>query len=401
MMPAPMRRLLLPLGLSLGAHVALGWALARRPPSVPSWATTHAGPVAPGWLAVEIRSPVAPRATTPPAPATAHAAPRRTPTSPAQAVPRAGPTAHEPPRPAPPTSPAMAQDTPRAAPRLDSDIPRANPPRLDLSVPSRQAPHPDPQLLVVSQNVERGTGGSGPVMELDAGVPPPGAQRVVEDLVAESMGRGRVERGLVDPYFQTLGKTLMKAWDADRAVSRQGLKGFLAEQRDNSRAFGQMWMAHAAAYGATGAPVDGKTLAAAGRHASGEPMHPNLDVDRELRAQWEARFRDIRSAVIRVEQNAEGELLDVRLVSPSHAPEVDREAVKDVRAAARMLPPPPPEALHGRSRIISLWQFELVISISPPVPSFSFEFDEALGFVDPRMPLDRRIYKHVRLLEVR
>ncbi|MBU8897738.1 energy transducer TonB [Corallococcus sp. M34] len=238
-------------------------------------------------------------------------------------------------------------------------------------------------------------------MALDAGVPPPGAQRVVEDLVAESMGRGRVERGLVDPYFRALGKTLMQAWDADRAVSRQGLKGFLAEERDNSRAFGQMWMTHAAAYGATGAPVDGKTLAAAGRHASGEPTHPNLDVDRELRAQWEARFRDIRSAVIRVEQDAEGALLDVRLVSPSHAPEVDREAVKDVRAAARMLPPPPPEALHGRDRIISLWQFELVISISPPVPSFSFEFDEALGFIDPRMPLDRRIYKHVRLLEVR
>mgnify|MGYP007100697806 FL=1 len=88
------------------------------------------------------------------------------------------------------------------------------------------------------------------------------------------------------------------------------------------------------------------------------------------------------------------------LVAPSMDPQVDREALVDVRAAAQNLPVPPQEVLHGRETLTSLWELELVISISPPVPTFTFEFDEVLGFVDPRLPLDRRIYKKVRLVEV-
>ncbi len=49
----------------------------------------------------------------------------------------------------------------------------------------------------------------------------------------------------------------------------------------------------------------------------------------------------------------------------------------------------------------SLWQFELIISISPPVPTFSIEFDAEMKITDARLPLDRRIYKRVRLLSVR
>ena len=37
---------------------------------------------------------------------------------------------------------------------------------------------------------------------------------------------------------------------------------------------------------------------------------------------------------------------------------------------------------------------------TPPIPTFTFEFDEALGFIDARLPLDRRIYKKVRLVSV-
>jgi hypothetical protein len=79
---------------------------------------------------------------------------------------------------------------------------------------------------------------------------------------------------------------------------------------------------------------------------------------------------------------------------------VDQEALKDVQAAAEQLPPPPEEAVAGREALSSLWSFELIVSISPPVPSFTFEFDEALGFIDARLPLDRRIYKKVRLVSV-
>ena len=64
------------------------------------------------------------------------------------------------------------------------------------------------------------------------------------------------------------------------------------------------------------------------------------------------------------------------------------------------LPPPPPEALNDHGELSSLWSFELVVSVSPPVPTITFEFDEVLGFIDPRMPLDRRIYKKVKLVSV-
>jgi hypothetical protein len=91
----------------------------------------------------------------------------------------------------------------------------------------------------------------------------------------------------------------------------------------------------------------------------------------------------------------------VDLVTPSNDLAVDREAIADIRRAAEQLPPPPAEALEGRTTVESLWQFELIISISPPVPTLSIEFDAEMKVTDARLPLDRRIYKRVRLLSVR
>lgn len=126
----------------------------------------------------------------------------------------------------------------------------------------------------------------------------------------------------------------------------------------------------------------------------------DLDQRKELQKQMREAFKATRRAVIRVVQDQRGKLTKVELVQPSNDSKVDREALADVRSAAEKLPPPPPEALEGRTSISSLWSFELVVSISPPVPSFTFEFDEALGFIDMRLPLDRRIYKKVRLVSV-
>ncbi len=97
-------------------------------------------------------------------------------------------------------------------------------------------------------------------------------------------------------------------------------------------------------------------------------------------------------------QDKRGQLTKVELVEPSNDEHVDREALEDVRAAAQNLPAPPAEALSERGELSSLWSFELVVSITPPVPTFTFEFDEALGFIDARLPLDRRIYKKVKLV---
>jgi TonB family protein len=126
----------------------------------------------------------------------------------------------------------------------------------------------------------------------------------------------------------------------------------------------------------------------------------DLDARKELQREMSKQFKATRRAIIRVVQDPSGKLLKVELVDPSNDQNVDREALKDVRAAAEKLPPPPPEALEGRAQLSSLWSFELIISISPPIPTVTFEFDEALGFIDARLPLDRRIYKKVRLVSV-
>jgi TonB family protein len=273
-------------------------------------------------------------------------------------------------------------------------------PRLDIPLATGGTLLIPEKLL--STSVPERTATARPSLGLDAGVEdpraPPPPEKVVSDLVSESLGRGKVERGLVHPYFSTLGKRLLKQWDAERAVSSQGLSGFLEQARGNSQQWTRIWSERAAAYGATGSALTSDTPTQPNRRPS--TGDPNLEARRELRKEMREQFRATRRAVIRVVQDAQGRLVSAELVIPSNSAQVDREALKDVRAAAELLPPPPPEALGGRTTLTSLWQFELIISISPPVPSFSFEFDEALGFVDTRLPLDRRIYKRVRLLEV-
>ncbi|WP_223756873.1 energy transducer TonB [Myxococcus sp. RHSTA-1-4] len=264
---------------------------------------------------------------------------------------------------------------------------------------------PDSRLLLAARESRPPVHGGDVVGEVDAGVPdpraPPSAQQLVQDLVSESVGRGKVDRGLVHPYFSALGKALVKAWDADRSVKEHGLQGYFDMGVERSRAFSRIWLERAEHYGASGSFARKGAPEQNRRRPVSTVGDPQLQARREMRQQMREEFRSTRRAVIRVDQDARGRLLDVLLVDPSHQPEVDKEAIKDVRAAAEKLPPPPPEAVAGRERITSFWQFELIISISPPIPSFSFEFDEALGFIDTRMPLDRRLYKRVRLLEIR
>ncbi|WP_246357894.1 energy transducer TonB family protein [Pyxidicoccus fallax] len=293
------------------------------------------------------------------------------------------------------------------------DAPRAEALRVDLSpadarstVPSSRSDlgrvdTPGSRLLLAAREARPPVYQGNTVAEADAGVPGSSPQELVQDLVSEGVGRAKVERGLVHPYFGKLGKALMKAWDADRSVKEHGLQGYFDMGMERGRAYSRIWMERAEHYGASGSFARKDAPEQDRRRPVSTVGDPQIQARREMRQQMREEFRSTRRAIIRVDQDARGKLLDVRLVDPSHQPEVDKEAIKDVRAAAEKLPPPPPEAVAGRERISSLWEFELIISISPPIPTFSFEFDEALGFIDTRLPLDRRIYKRVRLLEVR
>ncbi len=404
MPPASTRRLLLALAASLGVHGALWLALeggehvAQRPPPARTpalqWVDVE---VAEARVPADVRAPTVQRE---PAPSR-----RDTPAAPEPGTAAANPSRLAQAGPATPVSddalPPAAPRPPRQNSPLSADAPRAAQP------PSG---HPEPamgsRLLLAARQVTALPGNTrAPEVVLDGGVvdphAPPSAQSLVEELVSESVGRGRVERGLVHPYYGELGKALMRAWDADRAVKEHGLQGYFDMGMERGRAYSRVWMERAADYGASGSFAARNRPSEDRRRPPSTAGDASLNARREMRQQMRQEFHSTRRALIRVVQDSRGQLLDVQLLEPSHQPEVDREAVKDVRAAAERLPPPPPEAVGGRARITSVWEFELRISISPPIPSFSFEFDEALGFVDTRLPLDRRIYKRVRLVEVR
>ncbi|MFN7130722.1 MAG: energy transducer TonB, partial [Myxococcales bacterium] len=166
---------------------------------------------------------------------------------------------------------------------------------------------------------------------------------------------------------------------------------------ENSKTAVKIWNQRAEQYGKRGNPL-GDTPLPTNLDSAADPH--GVAAREALRRQAREQWRSTKRATIRVVQTRGGLLQKVELVSPSNDPGLDRLAVEDVRAAAEKLPPPPKEGLGINEQIISLWEFELIISISPPIPTINFEFDEALGFIDARLPLDRRIYKRVKLVGV-
>jgi hypothetical protein len=280
-----------------------------------------------------------------------------------------------------------ASDRPSDVPR---DVPRGEAPlrpallpsgTFTLSLDAGQRPDADPSEL------------HGLARERD----------VVGTTAKDTIGRGRIDRGLVHPYYSQLGKTLIKNWDADR-VAKSGLKGFTEQAAENFKLSNEIWLDRAAAFGKSGAPMDGESLGTNRRAVVTNQIQGisgvDLDARKEMQRQMKDLYKATRRATIRVVQDHAGKLLKVELVEPSNDQNVDREAIKDVRAAAEKLPPPPDEVFEGKDQLSSLWSFELIVSISPPIPTVTFEFDEALGFLDTRLPLDRRIYKKVRLVAV-
>ncbi len=369
---------------SLLLHAAVVLFLQSRP--VPE----HKAPPPVELLLVEVNLPPPP----PPAPEPPKPEPVPEPPKPAPKV--------RPPKPAevakaePPPPPA-AEPPPQAEPPEPSDAPVADSPRIDvprLDGPRRLAPSAGLTFAL----------DAGAIAMRDDEYKGLHAPEIPKDLVGETarktIGRGKVDRGLVHPYYSQLGKALLKTWDADRAVSQKGLKGFAENSLENTKQWNKIWMEKAEVFGKSGSPFDAPVGDRAkplnDRLIPGQDLQARREVAREMAKQ----MRSSRRAEIQVTQAATGKLVKVELLKPSNDVYVDNQALVDVRAAAEKLPPPPEEAMNGREFLISTWEFELIVSISPPVPTFTFEFDEAIGFVDARLPLDRRIYKKVRLLSV-
>lgn len=292
-----------------------------------------------------------------------------------------------------PTPPPAEPPPPKADAPLDAptaDAPMAHAPTL---TPSLLPSLTDPNALGMTAPTYDG----GTVQTLERS-----PQAMVSALAKETLGRGRVERGLVHPYYVKLGKALVKQWDADRAVRSHGLKGYLNQTVENTRIYNSIWQERAQAYAKGGSPFADAPYVPMQIQNDRVPYGSGVDLAARQAARREMSkdFRATKQALIRVVQSLDGHLLRVELVQPSNDASIDKEALADVRAAAEQLPPPPEEATVDKTELSSIWQFELVVSITPPVPTFTFEFDEALGFIDARLPLDRRIYKKVKLVSV-
>jgi len=56
--------------------------------------------------------------------------------------------------------------------------------------------------------------------------------------------------------------------------------------------------------------------------------------------------------------------------------------------------------MRGQSLLPSRSDFELEVAITLPIPLVEFQFDELLRVTDVFLPLDRHIWKRVRLVSV-
>lgn len=308
------------------------------------------------------------------------------------------------PAPEAPAEPEKEFPAPKAAPVLQKRPPGSTARAPVQAAPTRDVPADAPLRAppLAVQPVLPPT-----VSQSKIAVPITVAGTTVEENVAQwarqAMGEHRAQSGLVHTYYATLGKALLKGWDADRPLKTTGLQAYGEQFVENTRLWNNIWQQHAEVFGKSGSPFT-EAPPTADRRAPVNERSPLGTVDavdkRALNQQMRETFKATRRATVKVTQDATGKLLDVKLIAPSHDANVDREAVADIRAAAERLPVPPTELAKEGAPLVSIWNFELVISITPPIPTFSFEFDEAVGFIDARLPLDRRIYKKVRLVSV-
>jgi TonB family protein len=199
-----------------------------------------------------------------------------------------------------------------------------------------------------------------------------------------------------------VGRALVRSWDAERVVKARGLSGYLADAGKNTKTYGRVWARMADGFGRSGQPsiIDGGSARV--REVTALPPGPARDalVQAEVRRQLRRAWSEGHVTTVRVVQAADGGLRSVELISPSIDADVDREALAAVRGAVTSLPPPPAEALAGRDALTTTWEFELEVSITPPIPVVALEFDEVLGVGDVRVPLDRRVWKRVRLVAI-
>ncbi|MDF1561422.1 MAG: hypothetical protein P1V51_00160 [Deltaproteobacteria bacterium] len=305
----------------------------------------------------------------------------------------------EPMLPPAPAAPEVAAPAPRS-PRPARARPAAAgvtlaPEPAESAAPDELAVAPEPAPPVVERlGPARGDGPidllPGPLLARLAGrveepAPPGEAARIkkrVHTYVRELQARDRVQIGLIDPYFRTLGETFRASFEPDWSVydRRSGEKGLGGALR----AWLQDYRETADRYALSGSPYrEGERDSALMRGGPGAPPDTTLSGARPLGGMGDmAALRDLWSdvvhgraggvellALVRVSQAPDGALLRVEIETPSGRPAYDRLALSSVKTAlAEPLRPPRMGeglGLTGES-IESLWAFRTRFTVTPP-----------------------------------
>ena len=229
----------------------------------------------------------------------------------------------------------------------------------------------------------------------------PDASLRVSQLLLAALARDRVTRGLIDPYFSELRSALDSAWNPEPAVSEKGLSGWWMLELERLQSF----LAH----------PDGNLLRQAEAYGSARPSSSPGDAATQAAEELSQRAEVTRSSnsvtktmLVELTQARDGRLIGVRVERSSDDPALDAELLRELRSGHTVLPTPPVIGRFITAKIATLWEYRLTVYIAPPIPMISGTFEEAALF-DPRLgpvidvvlPLQRRIRKHVELLEVR
>jgi hypothetical protein len=212
-------------------------------------------------------------------------------------------------------------------------------------------------------------------------------------MVTEKMGRDRVQRGLVDPYFGELSKALAKSWDIEAKEHEATLANYFTNLGQNLKTGAKIWQSLAETYGAGGSPVGPTDDEPHGAQTREEAVN---DFNRKLRDAW----KQTKRTLVRITQGPGGLLQRVELIQSSADPSLDAEIIRQLTQGELVLPVPPTAGQGIHTPLHSVWAFSLVISVSPPIPAVMGSFDEVTGKVDVRLPLDRRLFKMVELVSV-
>ncbi len=321
---------------------------------------------------------------------------------------------HLPPLPAAPAAPSVPDVEPSATPR---GTPGSAPEARQVAIPSvpdvevfapGAPPDAHPDLAWASAAVPQ----TGPRPDLAVRPPaevvafyaptPPTPEGRLQRLLREDQGREKVRSGLADPFFLDFGRSMLAAWEPEKVVTDRGFSGYLKHLGVAVVDWAATYATQAASYGRSGSPFGpgGAPLSLTGLTAVPEGITTRISDQMAGMRAIADQSRTRHAALVRVVQRADGRLVSVEILRPSDDSSVDAQALRDLREAAARLPAPTSSALAGRTQVASVWEFSLEISITPPLPMITVQFDEVLGLVDARVPLDRRLFKLVRLVSV-